>query len=111
MASPASVFLFDKTRHLTFSNIQGTQPQLVQLWKEASKAGTRCCSMFWHDGSSESCVVDRAVENRQKVEFELITSDGSEIPLFLTVQPLTLSEHDEPGGVLVTVQDISELRR
>jgi PAS domain S-box-containing protein len=67
--------------------------------------------MFWHDGSGEGCVVDRALENRQRVEFELITSDGSEIPVFLTVQPLTLSEGEEPGGVIVTVQDISELRR
>src|SRR5262245_44557328 len=110
-ALPNSVFLFDKTGLLTFSNIQVRQARLVQMWSARSKPGTPCCLMFWHDRTSENCVVDRALQNRQKAEFELITSDGSEVPVFLTVQPLSLSPDAEPSGVLITVQDISELRR
>lgn len=103
-----SVFLFDAERHLVFANEPG---ETLQANFSRLRLGSKCCDMFWQSGEQDSCVVDRAIENGHKLEFEIPARPGQDHPLFLMVQPLHASSSDEVIGALVVAHDISELRR
>src|SRR4030095_11923351 len=103
---PDSVFLFDSQRRLVFAN-----PKAEQLHPSSSLVpGTKCCQMFWSTENG-TCVVDRALDNNRKLEFEMFSRDAKEIPLLVTVQALKCDNTGESVGVLVVARDISALRR
>jgi PAS domain S-box-containing protein len=103
-----SVFLFDSQRRLVFANepAESLQSNFSRL-----RLGSKCCDMFWQSGENDSCVVDRAMENGLKLEFEIPPRNGQEYPLFLMVQPLHSASNEAGLGALVVAHDISELRR
>lgn len=101
-----SIFLFNSDRRLAFANdpAEALQSNFSRL-----RLGSRCCDMFWQTGESDGCVVDRAISNGHKLEFELPPRPGLEYPLLLRVQPLLFE--GSGSGALVVARDISELRR
>jgi PAS domain S-box-containing protein len=103
-----SIFLFNSDRRLAFANepAEALQGNFSRL-----RIGSRCCDMFWQTGESDGCVVDRAMNNGHKLEFELPARPGVDYPLFLSVQPLQSTGNSSALGALVVAHDISELRR
>ncbi len=99
------IFLFDSGRRLIFAN---DQAEALQSTVTRLRMGCRCCDLFWQTEDTHSCVVDRALENSHKLEFE-IASNVVGVPLFITVQPLSV-EGTSPCALL-TARDISQLRR
>jgi len=99
------IFLFDSGRRLVFAN---DQAEALQSTVTRLRMGCRCCDLFWQTEDTHSCVVDRALENSHKLEFE-IASNVVGVPLFITVQPLRV-EGASPCALL-TARDISQLRR
>jgi PAS domain S-box-containing protein len=67
--------------------------------------------MFWHSGEVESCVVDRAIHNGHKLEFEIPGSVAADTSQFITVLPIQIDSNDSQVGALVITRDISQLRR
>jgi PAS domain S-box-containing protein len=65
--------------------------------------------MFWHVAGADSCVVDRAMQTRSRVEVEIqvAAQDGNSISII--VEPLN-GDAMQPA-VLVIARDISDLRR
>jgi PAS domain S-box-containing protein len=108
LAMSDAVYLFDRQKRLVLINSQG---QLLQASGIKPLLGTSCCQMFWQTGERANCVVDRALESGQKVEFEFLTVGGVESPVFVTVQPLKGEVDNERVGALVIARDISDLRR
>jgi PAS domain S-box-containing protein len=108
LAMSDAVYLFDRKRRLVLVNSPG---QLLQTNGMKPLLGTSCCQMFWQTGERGNCVVDRALESGQKVEFEFLTVGGVESPVFVTVQPLKGEVENERLGALVIARDISDLRR
>lgn len=101
------LFLFDSGRQLIFAN---QQAEALQSTASKLRTGCRCCDLFWRTAENESCVVDRALDNGLKLEFE-IPSSVTGAPLFIIVEPLQLDSDASQFGALVVVRDISELRR
>ena len=108
LAMSDAVYLFDRQKRLVLINSQG---QLLQANGTKPLLGTSCCQMFWQTGERANCVVDRALESGQKVEFEFLTVGGVESPVLVTVQPLKGEVESERLGALVIARDISDLRR
>jgi PAS domain S-box-containing protein len=102
------LFLFDSQKRLMFAN---QKAEALQSKTTRLRVGSRCCEMFWHSGESENCVVDRALDNGLKLEFEIPGTIGNTRPLFITVQPIQLDSDQSKPGALVVAHDISELRR
>src|ERR1700752_492569 len=103
-----SVFLFDKGRRLVFAN-----PAARALQSSTGKFRmlVRCCDMFWQTGEESNCVVDRALDNGHKIEFEIPAKSEFGTPILLTVQPLREGGEATPTGAIVMAHDISALRR
>jgi PAS domain S-box-containing protein len=101
-----SVFLFNSEKRLVFAN---SPAQELQSNFSRLRLGSKCCEMFWQTGENDGCVVDRAMDNGYKIEFEIPAHHSHKIPLFIKVQPLDAGE--KPFGALVVAHDISELRR
>ena len=100
------VFLFDSERRLTFAN---QQAEALQSSISRLRMRCRCCDLFWQTEDSESCVVDRALDNGLKLEFE-IPSTVLGVPLSITVQPIKVANETDAGAILIA-RDISELRK
>jgi PAS domain S-box-containing protein len=98
------LFLFDSDKRLIFAN---QQAETLQANVSRLRIGSRCCEMFWNSEGGENCVVDRALQNGLKLEFEI---PGAK-PLSIQVQPIQVSEDASKPGVLVSAHDISALRR
>ena len=101
------LFLFDSEKHLIFAN---QQAHILQSNISRLRIGSRCCEMFWRTGEDEGCVVDRALDNGLKLEFEI---PGNQLakPLFIKVQPIGMDGDETKRGALVIAHDISALRR
>jgi len=108
LAVTDGVFLFDGQKVLTFANAQAEE---LQSNISRLKVGSRCCDMFWQAGEWGSCVVDRALDNGQRLEFELPASASFKTPVFITVQPIKGEGDHTSAGVLVMAKDIAALRR
>jgi PAS domain S-box-containing protein len=102
-AATNSLFLFDNDKRLIFANEKAEE---LQATVSRLRVGARCCEMLWNSEGAEGCVVDRALQNELKLEFEI---PGSK-PLSIQVQPIQLSGEADKLGALVIAQDISALR-
>ena len=106
-ALPDAAYLFGADRHLWRAN--NAARKLAS--EDSPKESPTCCQMFWHIEGADSCVVDRALNNGEKVEVELQTGPEGNTSVNILVQPL---HSDVPGAdtfALVIAQDISALRR
>ena len=101
------LFLFDSNRRLIFAN---QQAEALQSTVGRLRMGCRCCDLLWQTDENESCVVDRAIDNGLKLEFE-IPSNVAAVPLFITVQPIHVDDNNSNRGALLIARDITELRR
>ncbi len=101
------LFLFNQHRKLIFAN---SRAEVLQSRATRLRVPNRCCEMFWHTDESDNCVVDRAIENCHKLEFEISSCAASDAPLLVSVQPLSVDGSAQLGA-LVIARDISELRR
>lgn len=101
---PDGAFLFDCEHRLVKANATAAHIQGDLLL-----AGRLCCEMFWRVEGAESCVVDRALENGEKVQVEIQT--GADQNNFIDVIVEPLDEMAGGRGALVIARDISDLRR
>ncbi len=102
-ALPDAVYLFGDDRRLLKANEAGAQLQSGELLK-----GTPCCEMFWHVDDPDGCVVDRALQSREKVAVEILAGPEGKNAFSIIVEPLG---HGTQPAALVIARDISDLRR
>jgi len=101
------LFIFDNNRRLIFAN---PQAEALQSKVGRLRLGSRCCEMLWQTGDNDNCVVDRAVDNGHKLEFEIPGTAATDRPILVTVQPLKMEGGEGLLGALVVAHDISQLR-
>src|SRR5688572_17909599 len=106
-ALPDAAYLFGTDRHLWRANKAGRKLAADDSPMEAPT----CCQMFWHSEGSDSCVVDRALNNLEKVEVELQIGPEGDTSVNILVQPLHSNHPGADTFALVIAQDISALRR
>ena len=100
-----AVYLFGGDRCLVKANHAAAQLQSNELLK-----GKACCEMFWRVEGAEGCVVDRALETRERVEVEILAGPGGNNSISIVVEPLSAGDNGAPAA-LVIARDISDLRR
>lgn len=103
-ALPDAVYLFGGDRRLVKANGAAAQLQTDELLK-----GKACCDMFWHVEGADGCVVDRALQTREKVEVEILAGPEGKNSISIVVEPLNAGDDTEPAA-LVIARDISDLR-
>lgn len=103
-ALPDAVYLFGSDRRLLKAN-----GAAARLHTDNPEKGKACCEMFWHVEGADECVVDRALETREKVEVEIQAGPEGRNSIALTVEPL--NQQDIQPTALVIARDISDLRR
>jgi PAS domain S-box-containing protein len=104
-ALPDAVYLFGSDRLLVKANGAAAQLQSGKLLK-----GKACCEMFWRVEGADGCVVDRALQTREKVEVEILAGPEGKNSISIVVEPLN-AENDMAPAALVIARDISDLRR
>lgn len=103
---PDPLYFFDRDRLLSrFNRAAATLEGLV----DNSLLGRPCCEMFWRVEGATSCIVDRALETREKVEVEILAGAEGQSSFSIIVEPLGAGDEDQ--SALVIVRDISDLRR
>ena len=103
-ALPDAVYLFGFDRRLVKAN------QAAHLQNGELLPGKACCEMFWRVEGADGCVVDRALQTREKVEVEILAGPGGEDSISIVVEPLNTGDDAAPAA-LVIARDISDLRR
>ena len=103
-ALPDAAYLFGSDRRLVRANGAATQLQGGE-----PLPGTACCEMFWRVTGAGGCVVDRALQTREKVEVEIQAGSEDKNSISIIVEPL--SGGDRQPAALVIARDISDLRR
>lgn len=106
-ASPDAIYLFSGGRLAMLNNAAVE----LHLGAESQIAGKSCCEMFWANGSSESCVVDRAIETAERLEVEIPDGPDCNKPVLLIVQPVQLKSGEASRTAIIIARDISDLRR
>lgn len=101
---PDAAFLFDSNRRLVRANAAciDIQPEI--------QVGVGCCEMFWHVDGADGCLVDRASQNNERVEVEILIGSETAQSISIIVQPLNAGTDGE-FGAMVLARDISDLRR
>ncbi|HSS21944.1 MAG TPA: ATP-binding protein [Pyrinomonadaceae bacterium] len=102
-ALPDAVYLFASDRQLLNANMAAARLQSGQPTR-----GTLCCEMFWRVDGADGCVVDRALQTRERVEVE-IQIGAEQTSVSIIVEPLEAD--DRNSGAVVIARDISDLRR
>lgn len=105
-ALPDAAYLFGDDQRLIKANPGAASLQGGELFP-----GKSCCEMFWHVEGANGCVVDRALENNEKVEVEVLAGTDGGNSIFITVEPLKSEGNDSTRAALVIARDISDLRR
>ena len=101
---PNAVYLFGSDRRLLKINTAA-----ARLPGGNAPPGTACCEMFWRADGADGCVVDRALQARERVEVEIQTGPEAQNSISIIVEPL--SDGDAQPSALVIAKDISDLRR
>jgi len=101
-ALPDAVYLFGSDRRLLNANNAAARLQSGEL-----RPGKACCEMFWRVDGADGCVVDRALQTREKVEVEILAGPDGQNPISIIVEPLG----PDLESALVVARDISALRR
>src|SRR6267378_1038838 len=85
LALPDPVYIFDQNRVLTrFNRAAAT----LQGLDDTVLMGRSCCDMFWRVDGADGCVVDRALQTRQKVIVEILAGPESRNSISIIVEPL-----------------------
>ena len=108
-ALPDPIYVFDHARLLSRCNRAAT----TQGLDENLQVGRRCCDMFWHVEGAAACVVDRALQSRERVEVEILAGPEGKNSISIIVEPLGAGDDDNESNLaaLVIARDISDLRR
>jgi PAS domain S-box-containing protein len=101
---PDPVYFFGSDRQLLMTN-----PAASRLQSGTLLPGALCCEMFWRAEGADGCVVDRALQNHERVEVEIQFGNDATTSISLVVEPL--DSDDTLSGAVVIARDISELRR
>ncbi len=101
---PDAVYMFAGDRQLIKANAAAARLQAGEPVR-----GTLCCEMFWRVEGADGCVVDRALQLREKVEVEI--QFGSEPTTSISIVVVPLDTEDAQSAALVIARDISDLRR
>ncbi len=104
-ALPDAAYLFGADRRLVRANRAAEHLQSGDLSK-----GKPCCEMFWRVDGDDGCVVDRALQTREKVSVEIQAGPEAKKSISIIVEPLSTGENSDPAA-LVIARDISDLRR
>ncbi len=103
---PDAVYLFRDNGRLVKANAAAAQLQRGELTE-----GKACCEMFWRvEGAAAGCIVDRALQTREKVEVEILAGAEGRNSISIIVEPLGNGD-DGSRAALVIARDISDLRR
>jgi PAS domain S-box-containing protein len=105
-ALPDAIFVFDHNRSLSRFNHSAL---LLQGPANLPVENCNCCEMFWRVGKEGTCIVDRAIERNSPVEVEMLSGPQANQPTQLIAKPI--HHYGVPCGAIVTVRDISQLRR
>jgi PAS domain S-box-containing protein len=108
LAIPDAAFLFNNQKVLIQANAVGMQLQKCESNDLQTKT---CCEMFWYEAGADGCIVDRAIQTREKVEVEIQSGPQGDQSISIVVKPLTSDTEEGDAGVLVIARDISDLRR
>lgn len=100
-----AVYLFASDRRLVHAN-----GMAMELDSGALLKGKACCEMFWRVEGTAGCVVDRALQIREKVEVEIMAGPEGKNSMSIIVAPLS-DVGDKETGAIVIARDISDLRR
>jgi PAS domain S-box-containing protein len=103
-ALPDPIYVFDYAGILSRFNRAATTAAL----DENLQVGRRCCDMFWRVEGATACIVDRALQTREKVEVEILAGAEGKDSISMIVEPL--GGGDKPAA-LVIARNISDLRR
>ena len=103
-ALPDAVYLFNENGRLVQANSAAAVMQPGEL-----REGKACCEMFWRVEGAVGCIVDRALQTREKVEVEILAGAEGKDSISMIVEPL--GGGDNKLAALVIARDISDLRR
>lgn len=103
-ALPDAIYLFGSDRRLVHAN--GAAERLASA---ALAKGKACCEMFWHVEGADGCIVDRALQIRERVEVEILAGPEGRSSMSIIVEPLSDAPNNEPSAVVIA-RDISDLR-
>ncbi len=100
------IFIFDREGELKRVNRAGAA---MEAQHPRALLGKKCCEILSTSVSSETCVVEKALEDCCSVTIE-ITPTRLNRPLLVTVEPV-LDDTTKPIAVVCTARDLSELRK
>jgi PAS domain S-box-containing protein len=113
-ALPDPIYVFDHARLLSRFNRAAT----THGFDESLLVGRRCCDMFWRVEGASGCIVDRALQSRERVEVEILAGPEGRNSISIIVAPLGSGDssdgstgNDSNLAALVIARDISDLRR
>ena len=100
------IFIFDRSGLLSRVNRAGaamehSHPRALQ--------GRKCCDILRTSAEDATCVVEKALEDKESVTIE-ITPAGGNRPLLVSIEPV-LDSDNQASGVVCTARDLSELRK
>jgi PAS domain S-box-containing protein len=105
---PEGIYLFDAKKELVRINQAATY---LERRASAELEGHSCCSMMWKVKGQKGCVVDRALERGEPVEVEIMIGPHRDQPTIVRVFPIKDLRGRLTGDVVVTANNVSELRR
>jgi PAS domain S-box-containing protein len=105
-ALPDALYLFDGSRRLIAFNNPGAH---LSSTPSAQLIGRSCCKMFWQAPGTDACIVDRAIDGKNRVEVEMMAGPDLDQPTLLIVQPFEINRGSL--GAIVVARDITEMRR
>jgi PAS domain S-box-containing protein len=99
------IFIFDKSGRLRRVNRAGAA---MEHSHPRALLGRKCCDILRTSVEDETCVVEKALEDKQSITIE-ITPAGGNRPLLVSIEPV-LNTDNKTTAVVCTARDISELR-
>ena len=100
------IFIFDKNGQLRRVNRAGAA---MEYSHPRALLGRKCCDILRTSDDDETCVVEKAVEDKESVTIE-ITPAGTNRPLLVSIEPV-LDKNNKLMAVVCTARDLSELRK
>lgn len=100
------IFIFDKAGVLRRVNRAGAA---LEHSDPRALLGRQCCDILRTSAGDHTCVVEKALEDKESVTIE-ITPAGGTRPLLVSIEPVQ-DEHNNTVGVVCTARDLSELRK
>ena len=100
------IFIFDKSGLLRRVNRAGAA---LEHSNPRALLGRRCCDILRTNAEDQTCVVEKALEDKESVTIE-ITPSGGNRPLLVSIEPVQ-DNNNNTTAVVCTARDLTELRK